>query len=36
VVLRKVLENTPYTRFFDEFSNEEEEPKPNTLSEQNP
>jgi hypothetical protein len=36
VVLGKILENTPYTRTFNEFPDEEEEPKPDALSEQKP
>ena len=36
VVLGKILENTPYTGIFDEFPDEEEEPKPDTFSEQKP
>jgi hypothetical protein len=36
VVLRKILENTPYIGIFDEFPDEEEEPKPDALSEQKP
>jgi hypothetical protein len=36
VVLGKILENTPYTGSFDKFPDEEEEPKPNALSEQKP
>jgi hypothetical protein len=36
VVLGKILENTPYTGIFDEFPDEEEEPKPDALSEPKP
>jgi hypothetical protein len=36
VVLGKILENTPYTKFFDEFPDEEEEPKLDALSEHKP
>jgi hypothetical protein len=36
VVLGKILENTPYTGIFDEFLDQEEEPKPDALSEQIP
>jgi hypothetical protein len=35
-ILGKILENTPYTRVFDEFPDEEEEPMPNTISEPKP
>jgi hypothetical protein len=35
-ILGKILENTHYTGFFDEFPDEEEEPMPNTLSEPKP
>jgi hypothetical protein len=35
-ILGKILENTPYTGIFDEFLDEEEEPKPDALSEQKP
>jgi hypothetical protein len=35
-ILGKILENTPCTRIFDEFPNEEEELMPNTLSEPKP
>jgi hypothetical protein len=30
-ILGKILENTPYTGIFDKFSDEEEEPMPNTI-----
>jgi hypothetical protein len=36
VILRKILENTPYTGIFDEFPDEEEQPKLDTLSEPKP
>jgi hypothetical protein len=36
VVLGKILENTPYTGIFDEFPDEEEEPKPDALSKPKP
>jgi hypothetical protein len=35
-VLGNILENTPYTGIFDEFPDEEEEPKPDALSKQKP
>jgi hypothetical protein len=35
-ILGKIQENTPYTKVFDKFPNEEEEPMPNTISELKP
>jgi hypothetical protein len=35
-ILGKILENTPYTGFFDKFPYKEEEPMPNTISEPKP